>query len=63
MEVATDAGKSYITITRWIKDGFPKTGKKLKSTKQGARTVYIDPEEWHMFADNHGIHRKSKGIK
>lgn len=59
-DVAHDASVSDMTVRRWIKTGVRKDGPRLKAEKTGARTIYIDPEEWYMFADLNGIHRKSR---
>lgn len=60
-DVAHDAGVSDATVRRWINKGVRKDGPKLKAEKLGFRTTYVDSEEWYMFADTNGLHRKSRG--
>ena len=54
MECATDCGRTYQTLLRWIKKG------DLPYKRQGFKDIVIDPEDWEKYCTDNGIVRKGE---
>ncbi len=52
MECATDCGRTYQTLLRWVKAG------KIPYKRIGFKEIFIEPEDWHKFCADNGIVRK-----
>jgi len=53
-ECATDVGRTYQTLLRWIKEG------DLPYKRKGKKEIYIDPDDWEKYCNHHGIVRKGE---
>ena len=53
-EIASECGRSDMTVRRWIKSGL------LPAKRKGLREIYIDSVDFDKFCTDNGIVRKGE---